>query len=501
MKRALSLALALAMMLSVFAFGGAVAEDKDTLVVLPYMATENMNPYDGFGIDKIVRCQLFNSLWQYDDNGVGKACLAESWEESEDGTYITCNLRKDVTFSDGTPFNADAVLFTYDLASKSASLGYTTLSVISKMEKIDDYTVKIYKAAPYSSVEEYCVEYLPIISPTAYQADPEGFATKPVGTGPYVLDHMDSATNYIYLTARDDYFEGKPGIKNIEVRVPLASAVALVALENGEVQIAGPTMGNDDLAIAAKEGFTVENGTGWSSVSVMTFGAPYTSDPNLRKAICYAINRENAATYNGNVDTTPASDYLSKKILGDLAGAVPALQYDPDAAAKALAQSNYKGETLEINVSSSYTNIATSIQADLAAIGINTTINTVDSNTWSAKLEDGSIGLTLEAMGVAYSSPEEMMGYFANGGYYQGLGLTTSTDELDAALKSAATTWDAAARRPITISALEMSRDLAYIYPLFETSMPFAHSASLQGCESIWAGTYNYYLWKCHYAE
>jgi len=31
--------------------------------------------------------------------------------------------------------------------------------------------------------------------------------------------------------------------------------------------------------------------------------------------------------------------------------------------------------------------------------------------------------------------------------------------------------------------------------------MPFAHSADLQGCESIWAGTYNYYLWKCHYAE
>ena len=77
-------------------------------------------------------------------------------------------------------------------------------------------------------------------------------------------------------------------------------------------------------------------------------------------------------------------------------------------------------------------------------------------------------------MGVAYSSAEEMMGYFANGGYYQGLGLTTSTDELDAALKSAATTWDAAARRPITISALKMSRDLAYIYPLFETSMPCA---------------------------
>lgn len=101
MKRILSLALAFAMLLTCTAFTAASAESSDTLVVLPYMTSENLNPYAGFGIDKVVRTQLFNSLWQYDENGQGVACLAESWEDSEDGTSVTVHLRQDVTFSDG----------------------------------------------------------------------------------------------------------------------------------------------------------------------------------------------------------------------------------------------------------------------------------------------------------------------------------------------------------------------------------------------------------------
>ena len=158
MKRILSLALAFAMLLTCTAFTAASAESSDTLVVLPYMTSENLNPYAGFSIDKVVRTQLFNSLWQYDENGQGVACLAESWEDSEDGTSVTVHLRQDVTFSDGTPFNADAVVFTYGIAANSAALGYTTQSVISKVEKVDDFTVVLYKAAPDASVKEFCVE-------------------------------------------------------------------------------------------------------------------------------------------------------------------------------------------------------------------------------------------------------------------------------------------------------------------------------------------------------
>lgn len=161
----------------------------------------------------------------------------------------------------------------------------------------------------------------------------------------------------------------------------------------------------------------------------MFFGEPYTSDENLRKALNYAINRENAAIYHGQLDTTPASDFFAKKLLGDMAGKVPAIQYDPEKAAEYLAQSNYNGEELEINVTSAYVNIATSIQADLAAIGVNTVINTLDANSWTAKIDDGHAGHQRGELGRCLLLSRRDDGLLLQRRLLSGPGLTTSSDE------------------------------------------------------------------------
>lgn len=502
MKKILSLVLALSLVLTAFAFTTAVAEEDKTLVVIPYMKTENMDPNSAStAMDKVAQHCIFDGLWQYDENGVAKACLVESWQESEDGKYLACKLVEGVTFSDGAPFDADAVLYNYEQASNSDYIGPTLKSVISSIEKVDDYNINIYKAASYSSVEEFCCEYMLMLSPKAYEADRDGFATNPVGTGAYILEKFDAATNYLYLTAREDYFQGTPAIKHVEIRVPLDSAVALVALENGEIQLSGPVMSNDDLAIAEAEGFVVHSQAGWSAKTVMIFGEPYNSDPNLRKAIYYAINRENAIIFNGETDAEPSTNYFTDKLSGPYAGKVELPGYDPEKAAEYLAASNYDGSTLEINVTADMVNIATSIQADLAAIGISSSVNSLDTNSWSQKLMDASIQITLADMGVAYSSPEEMMSYFAGGGFYNVLGLTTSTEALDEALVNAGNAWTLEEREPYTIKAIEESIDLAHVFPLYAAAMKFAHTPDLQGVEDVWSATYCYYLWKCSWAD
>lgn len=500
MKRILSLALMLMMLLGMFS--AAVAEEEKTLVCIPYMKTENCDLLSSSNaMDKMVRCAIFDGLWQYDENGVATAALVESWTVSEDGTYLECTLRDDVTFSDGTPFNADVVIWNYEQAAASDFLRSVILTVISKMEKIDDYHVNIYKATSYASVEELCCEYMVMMCPTAYEADPVAYATNPIGTGAYVMSDYDAATGYVYLTAREDYWQGTPGIKNVEVRVPLDSAVALVALENDEVQLCGPVISNDDIAIAESEGFQVFADTGWSSKTVMLMGEPYTGDANLRKAIYYAINRENAAIYNNETDAVINTDYFAQKLMGSFAGQMEMPGYDPEKAAEYLAQSNYDGTALEINVTPDQVNIATSIQADLSAIGINTVINNLDANTWSQKLMDGSVQITLADMGVAYASPEEMLGYFATNGYYNQLGLTVSSDAQDEALAAAANAWTDEERMPYTLSAIEAAIDLAHVFPIYEAGMKFTASPELEGIENVWSSTYNYYLWKLSWAE
>ena len=233
----------------------------------------------------------------------------------------------------------------------------------------------------------------------------------------------------------------------------------------------------------------------------MVMGEPYTSDENLRKAIYYAINRENAAIYNGEENAVFNTDYYAQKLMGPFAGQMEMPGYDPELAAEYLAKSNYDGSTLEINVTPDMINIATSIQADLTAIGINTEINNVDTNTWTQKLMDGTVQITLGDMGVAYASPEEMLGYFATNGFYNVLGLTTSSAAQDEALAAAANAWTDEERMPYTLAAIEAAIDLAYVYPIYEAGMKFATSPDLVGAEDVWSSTYNYHLWKLSWAE
>ena len=94
-----------------------------------------------------------------------------------------------------------------------------------------------------------------------------------------------------------------------------------------------------------------------------------------------------------------------------------------------------------------------------------------------------------------------MLGYFATGGFYNQLGLTTSSDAQDEALAMAAQTWNDEERMPYTLSAIEAAIDLAHVYPLYEAAMKFATSPELEGVEDVWSSTYNYYLWKLNWAE
>lgn len=294
---------------------------------------------------------------------------------------------------------------------------------------------------------DYCCSYFYMVSPTAYDADPDGFATHPVGTGAYVFDHKDETTGYVYLTANEDYFQGAPAFKNLEVHTALDSATALIAMENGELDLyLTPTNSDYEIALendALKTGTT----TGWTQMTLVTFGEPYISDPNLRKAIMYAVNAEKAAEY--------------------------------------LAQSNYNGETLEINVTSLAEQVAVSVGYDLDSIGIKNVINVVDMNTWVSKIFDGTCGITASSLGGSYGCLEELMLTFSSMGYYGSMGIVATDETADAALAEALEIADAAERAPKTVEAYALQADLANMRGLFEDVFHVIYRADLDGVRRL----------------
>ncbi|MCI8594707.1 MAG: ABC transporter substrate-binding protein [Oscillospiraceae bacterium] len=497
MKKVIALLLALSMMLALAACGGKTDGPdtvKDTLVVTPERMVDSYDPFTAAQYDTVTMNQVMDTLFMWDGDGNVVGRLAESWTESEDGLVITTKLHEGVKFHDGTDFNADAVVWNYEQLM-AGTWGSAFSAYVANIEKVDDYTVNITKVTPVSTALDIMCYFMLIASPTAYEADPAGFATHPVGTGAYIWQDKDSATDTITMTANEDYFLGAPAIKNLKLVTPMDSATALVSLEKGELNYA-LALTNSDIELAQSTD-TVNGMTsaGWSTLTMMLVGEPMSSDQNLRNAIAYAIDREGAATYNNEADYVACNDIFSGNIMGELSGKTTVSSYDPAKAAEYLAQSNYDGSVININTLGVYENVATSIQNDLNAIGIKTQINTVDRATWSEMMTNGTLGISTIDFGGVYNGPVEMMSYFVSTGYYGLMGIFGQSEECDAAynaiFEATPDTLEAA-----TLNAVQLMSDLNNFTSLYELIFTSACTSDLAGVEAVWASTQTPYFYQ-----
>src|SRR5256712_564065 len=124
--------------------------------------------------------------------------LAESWQVSKDGLTRTFKLRKGVTFHDGTPFDAQAAVFSWERMFKKdaphfypRANSYTSYVVefITGAETIDEHTLKLTFSKPYAEWERMTLQSWGepmMVSPTQVKKlGNEKFANGPVGTGPF----------------------------------------------------------------------------------------------------------------------------------------------------------------------------------------------------------------------------------------------------------------------------------------------------------------------------
>lgn len=471
------------------------AADKDTLVFISHMTSETLDPLttaSSSGVDKNAMHQIFDCLLQFDNDGNPIPCLAESWEDTDDGKAVLFHLRQDVTFHDGTPFNADAVVYTFDKQFENPLTAYIT-TYYTACEKVDDYTVKITKATPHVALLPMMAEGPFIVSPTAYEKGAEEFAKNPVGTGAYKFESQ-GADQYVHLVANEDYFDGAPYFKKVIIRTPVDSSTAIVALQNNEADIAINVTPNQLALVEEDPNLTAEVNTGWSIKYLNFYAEPFTSDENLRKAVYYAINRENAAMFNNEPETVPATTLYPLRVMGDYADLQTIDGYDVAKAQEYLAQSNYNGESLKLYISANEASIAQSVQADLQAIGINVEIVQLDTNAYYAKISDGTCQMTILDFGTDQVSTEDMLNFYVSTGYYGN--FVYKTPEYDELMKQIDNEYDPAARRELVKQALEMQYSFYNMVPMYESYFNFVHRSDLTGFNPVSGANYVYYLGK-----
>lgn len=235
---------------------------------------------------------LFDTLVRADDEGTIIPWLAESWEISDDQLTITFHLRENAMFSDGTPVNADAVVYSADLfQDPDLFLGTAILSMVG-WEAVDEYTVRFTFSQPDASALYALTQpNTSIVSPTAYEEmGTDAFGLNPVGSGPYILDHWEPGVEVV-MNKNPNYWQEGVGLANrIIWREFPDGAAALLAAQSGELDLLHEQEPKDVPLFEAIPGFQVGGDqTGWYALVLNTAIPPFDKLEN-RQALAYGID-------------------------------------------------------------------------------------------------------------------------------------------------------------------------------------------------------------------
>ena len=315
--------------------------EEDTLKLLYWQAPTILNPHLATGTKDYEGARIiYEPLASLDQKGDFVPFLAaeipsrENGGLSEDGKSVTWKLRQGVKWSDGTPFTAQDVVFTYEFISNPEVAATTTANYagIDKVEALDEHTVKITFQQPQPAWYAPFTGQNGMILPEHIFAEYNGINVreapanlKPVGTGPYqVLDFKPG--DVMVLEANELYWdEGKPYFNRVELKGGGdATSAARAVLQTGDadfaynLQVEAKILQKLEAAGKGKVvtvfGGDVErimiNFTNPQQGSKVEFPHPFFSDPRVRLAFTHAMDRDTISQQLYGSTGAPTSQLL-----------------------------------------------------------------------------------------------------------------------------------------------------------------------------------------------
>lgn len=345
--------------------------------------------YGGWIEQAYISYQFLDNLVSLDDDGQVVPWLADSWEASDDGLTYTLTLEDGVSFTDGTPVDAEAVAYNFDYWVQG---GNSTAAVwlggyYESAEAIDDLTVAIHLGKPYPRfVENLSQSYFGIQSQNALETrTDEENCEQPIGSGAFVVDEWNRGEN-VLLTRNDDYSSPPANAKHtgaayvdaIDWRFVADGVTRVSALRSGEADAIYDVPSLEWQGLEDEQWDLLKYVTPGrpQQVSFNTTRAPF-DDENLRKAFIQSLDRKNIVeTIGHGVIPYDGNGSVSQATPGYSQAAADWYDYDTDEANRLLDDAGWTdrdadgyrvkdGKTLDVVFPY---NAGTIINADGAAI-------------------------------------------------------------------------------------------------------------------------------------
>lgn len=373
--------------------GGSGEVDRTASLRIAYPVTQSLDPAQAAEPAQllIATWPVYDRLIQVTSDAKYAPMLATEWEFSPDGKALTLTLRQGVTFSDGTPFDAAAVKANLEHSKAAAgSALQANVAGITTVEVISPDTVKLDLAQPSTTVLSTLSSTLGglMISPKALESP--DLASRPVGTGAYVIDSFQPGQQVTYKRRTDnggiwDDKTGKPATVSIDT-FGNADAMSNALLGNqADLIVWSSDVGRFRSAIASGTlEHTVMGGVlNMVGINLNKTREPY-NDPRVREAVNYAIDRQSLVEAF-MPDTVARVQPWPEGLPGFDQAREDSYTFDPAKAEQILADAGYAdgvdgGEIAVANVGS-FPDVSQAVQANLAAVGIRVELRNVDVYT------------------------------------------------------------------------------------------------------------------------